>query len=363
MIDKKALITTFHCCPNYGAVLQAYGLQEYLASLFSDVQILDYRPLSLVGQYKYINTYSLASILMSLWSLPSFYRKKRAFKRFEKNLHITTESFDHKVDITQQAFDYCFLGSDQIWNPEITDGFDSVYFGDVPFPIGVKKIAYAASIGKSFFTEEETVQFKALTARIDEISMREEEAKDLVKKVTGRTAAVVVDPTILSGCDCFKKFIHKVRYSHYIFVYTLRSDSGAIEVANQIATSKGLQIVQVSGVRKGLHFPKHKVIYDAGVEDFLSLIYHADYVVTDSFHGTAFSILFHKGFITIPHKTRGGRMVSLLSKAGLLSRLSHQLTDELLRETIDWFDVDKRIDQVREESKNFLKSAIYDCEA
>lgn len=360
MIEKKALITTFHCCPNYGAVLQAYGLQEYLSSLFSDVQILDYRPQSLVGQYKYINTYSFASIFMSLWSLPSFYRKRKAFKRFEKNLHITAESFSHKEDISLQAFDYSFLGSDQIWNPQITSGFDSVYFGDIPLPSDTRTIAYAASIGKSFFTEEEAVQFKALTARIDEISMREEEAQDLVQKVTGRTAAVVVDPTILSGCDCFKKFIHKVRYSHYIFVYTLRPNSGAIEVANQIAKSKGLRIVQVSGLRKDLHSPKHKVIYDAGVEDFLSLIYHADYVVTDSFHGTAFSILFHKEFITIPHKTRGGRMVSLLSKAGLLSRLSEQATEDLLGEGIDWSDVDKRIGKVREESRFFLKSVIYD---
>lgn len=361
MIRKKALISTFHFCPNYGAMLQTYALQEFLRTMFLEVRVLDYRPQYLQNQYRYINTYSFASILMSLWSLPTFFRKKMAFKRFEKNLSLTSGRFYCKEEITFQPFEYFFLGSDQIWNPDITDGFDPVYFGNIPKPSDSYTIAYAASIGKSVFTKKESTQFKQLIKGISKIAMREDDARELVRKETGEETTVVVDPTILVGGECFRKFIHSVNCSGYIFVYTLGADSRVIDVANEVAKTKGSKIIQVSGVKKGLFFSKHEVIYDAGVEDFLSLLYHADYVVTDSFHGTAFSILFHKEFITIPHKTRGGRMQSLLSKTNLLTRLSQQVSDSLLMSTIDWIDVDNRLERVRTESKEYIKSVIYDC--
>lgn len=360
MIRKKALITTFHFCPNYGAMLQAYALQEYLRTLFLEVRVLDYRPRPLLNQYRYINTYSFASILMSLWSLPTFFRKKLAFKRFEKNLSLTSGRFYCKEEITFQPFEYFFLGSDQIWNPDITDGFDSVYFGDISKPSDSHTIAYAASIGKSVFTEKESTQFKQLIKGISKIAMREDDAQELVRIETGEETVVVVDPTLLVGGECFRKFIHNVNCSGYILVYTLGEESRVIDIANEVSKTKGFKVIQVSGLRKGFRKSKHKVIYDAGIEDFLSLIYHADFVVTDSFHGTSFSILFHKEFITIPHKTRGGRILSLLSKTNLLTRLSQKVSDSLLTNPIDWVDVDNRLERMRTESKEYIKSVIYD---
>lgn len=360
MSRKKTLIITFQCCPNYGAVLQAYALQEYLKTLSLDVEILDYRPESLTKQYVYINTYSIASIVMSLWSLPWYYRKKLAFKRFEQYLNLTSKTYYSKNNIDMQHIDYCFLGSDQIWNPEITSGFDPVYFGNVSLSSNSKLIAYAASIGKASFAPEEVGIFKTLMSKIPHVAMREDEAQDLVLRTTGVKTSVVVDPTILAGTECFKKFIYKVKYSKYVFVYRLCSDSKTIELAYDVARRKGLKVIEISGLRRGLRNSKHKVIYDAGVEDFLSLLFYADYVVTDSFHGTAFSVLFHKQFITLPHKTRGGRMKSLLSKVNLLGRISSKVSDNLLDNIVNWDDVDKRLDEIRAFSQTYIKTSIYD---
>lgn len=362
MSNKKALIITFQCCPNYGAMLQAYALQEYLKTLSLDVEILDYRPKSLTKQYVYINTYSIASIIMSIWSLASYYRKRQAFKRFEQYLNLTSKTYYSKNNIDLQYIDYCFLGSDQIWNPEITSGFDPVYFGNVNLSTSSKVIAYAASIGKKSFTSEEVGKFKTLITKIHRIAMREDEAQDLVLRTTGVKTLVVVDPTILAGVECFSKFISKVKYSNYVFVYRLGSDSRTIEVAYDVANRKGLKVIEISGLRKGISNPKHKVIYDAGVEDFLSFLFYADYVVTDSFHGTVFSVLFHKQFITIPHKTRGGRMKSLLSKINLLERISSEISDDLLDNIVDWNDVDKRLEEIKAFSRTYIKESIYDKE-
>lgn len=357
MPNKKVLIITFQCCPNYGAMLQAYALQEYLKTLSLDVEILDYRPKSLTKQYVYINTYSLASIIMSIWSLASYYRKRRAFKRFEQYLNLTGKTYYSKNNIDMQYIDYCFLGSDQIWNPEITSGFDPVYFGNVNLSDSSKIIAYAASIGKKSFTSEEVGKFKTLITKIHRIAMREDEAQDLVLRTTGKKTSLVVDPTILAGVECFRKFINKVKFSKYVLVYRLSSDLKIIDVANEVANRKGLKVIEISGLRKGIRNPKHKVIYDAGVEDYLSLLFYADYVVTDSFHGTVFSVLFHKQFITIPHKTRGGRMKSLLSKVNLLDRISSKVTDDLLDKIENWNDVDMRLDEERAFSQTYIKNS------
>ena len=190
--------------------------------------------------------------------------------------------------------------------------------------------------------------------------MREEEAQELVEKTTGVKSSVVLDPTILVGAECFQKLVHEVDETNYVFVYRLRGDAETMQVANEVAKKKGLKIIEVSGLRKGLKINNHKIIYSAGVEDFLSLLYHADYVVTDSFHGTAFSILFHKSFITIPHKTRGGRMKTLLGKANLLDRMTTYVNDYLLNSTIEWEKVDSNLEIARKHSQDYIRFSIYE---
>lgn len=359
MKTKTALIITFQCCPNYGAVLQAYALKEYLKTLDLYVEILDYRPQSLMKQYAYVNTYSIASVIMSLYSLPTYYQKRRSFKHFQTNLNLTEKTYYRKEELNLRNIDYCFVGSDQIWNPDITSGFDPVYFGDIQWSSHPKIIAYAASIGKSFFTQNESKSFSNLIRKINCISMREEEAQGLVEKTTGLQSTVALDPTILVGAECFHKFVHKIDKTKYIFVYRLRKDSETLQVANEVAKRKGLKIIEISGMRKGIKKTKHKTIYSAGIEEFLSLLYHSDYVITDSFHGTAFSILFHKSFITIPHKTRGGRMKSLLGKVDLLDRMTSEISEDLLNSVIEWDEVDEKLKIARQKSQDYIKTSIY----
>ena len=116
--------------------------------------------------------------------------------------------------------------------------------------------------------------------------------------------------------------------------------------------------MEISGRRKGLRKPAHEVLYDAGPEEFVSLIANAAFVVTDSFHGTVFSLLFHRPFITIPHQTRGGRLLTLLGVCGLHERCCTQPDDAVVDAPIDWENSDRLLAQARENSLRFLQNAL-----
>ncbi len=356
MKDKIAYIVTFHCVPNYGAVLQTYGLQEYLKTVVKEVRILDYRPNALLKDYRNINYYSVGSVVMSLYSMLPFLAKKRAFSKFEKRMNLSVITGKQARDFKNVKCDYLFCGSDQIWNPNVTDDFDPVYFGAFPMNDTPKVISYAASLGKSIFSNKELYQMRKLLEHVDAISVREKEAQKILKDYLGIESVLVADPTILANPEVFKSLVKDVRYRNYLFVYTLTNNPRTLQVAKQVADMKGLLIVQVNGNRKSLSKSSHIIIHDAGPEEFLSLLYHADFVVTDSFHGTVFSNLFHVPYITIPHKTRGGRMVSLLTELGMQNRLTE--FSDICEIPIDWAVVDDNIRRIRDISIHFINQSL-----
>lgn len=356
MINKTAYIATFHCVPNYGAVLQAYGLQEYLASIFNKVCILDYRPDTLLNEYNAINFFSVGSIALSLLTLGPFLKKKRAFASFEKNLILSPISGKHIDDFSNLNTDYLFLGSDQIWNPNITHGFDPAYFGVFSMSKRPKIISYAASLGKDCFSKIELEQLNQLIKNVDMVSVREREVRELLLMKLNVKSTLVADPTILAGASVFSKLVKPVKYQNYLFLYTLTKNPITLQLANEIARKTGFQIIQVNGNRAFYQSHGHIVINDAGPEEFLSLLYNSSFVVTDSFHGTVFSNLFHIPYITVPHKTRGGRIASLLNELGMTNRLSE--TAKAYDEPINWDTVDFNLKRLQALSIEFINNSL-----
>lgn len=357
----KALIVTLHCCPNYGAVLQAFALSEFLKTIFNNVEVVDYQPTSVMNEYRYINTYSLPSIVMSLFSLPNFIRKRRRFAKFSQSYLTLSPLYIKTEQIKYRDIDCCFLGSDQIWNPEITNGLDPIYFGIFNANDNMKVISYAASLGNNKALSDCKNDFTDYLNRVDSISVREEAAKNFILSIINRPVSVVLDPTLLAGVDVFRQFVRPVKIRvPYLLIYTLNAspDNEIRPLASVIAKKLGLKLIEINGNRNGLKRPKHKVIYDASPETFITLIAHSAYIVTDSFHGTAFSLLFHRPFITLKHKTRGDRMHNLLSKVNLLDRLTSTPTDMQITNQIDWNMVDASLNAEKNQSTNFIKQSI-----
>ena len=350
----KAGIVTFHCVPNYGAALQAYALFQNLKKYYDDVKVIDYCPDCLLSDYKTFDFSGPKAIIGSALTAPACVRKKRKFKRF------VSERMDLEpwpaADKALHSYDSVFCGSDQIWNSEITKGIDPMYFADC-FPGTVVKASYAASIGKSALSDADCKAMLSLVSRLNRISVREPEAADLIEKLTGNRPEVVVDPTILAGKDLFAPIVRPLRDRPYVLYYQLaRKDSRALSLAEKIARYKNLDLVGLCGNRAPQIGKRHDVICDAGPEEFVSLIAGADYVVTDSFHGTVFSLLFHRPFASIPKATRGGRITNLLDIVGLMVRYTDRFDKDVLLRDIDWGEVDNSLAREREVSEHFVTS-------
>lgn len=358
-MNKKASILTFHCVPNYGAVLQAYALQEVLKNFFDEVEILDYRPNNLTREYNVINYYSVFSVAATLFSSSSFKKKKQRFFEYEnKYFNLSSRHIINISSLKNYRTDALFLGSDQIWNPDITNGFDKAYFGKFDIADSAKVISYAASIGKNSITNTQSYILNHLLNGIDAISVRESQAKDILQNLCDKSIEVVADPTILAGREYFDCMVTKKEKKPYVLLYSLNGYEETEKLAEDVAEFKGLKLIELSGRRKPILKPHHKAIYDAGPEEFVSYIANAEFVVTDSFHGTVFSLLYHKNFLTVPHKTRGARIVNLLNVADVSSRLTDKFSEDIASPKINWEKVDENLNVERKKSYDFIKEAI-----
>lgn len=328
----KIGILTFHCAHNYGAVLQCYALQKVLKNMGYNVEVINYTPLYFVNFYHYFYwrrfiskkpLLLIKSTLLEFRILKKRYLRYQAFKQFiYKHISLSTKFCNNKK--ISENYDIYIMGSDQIWNPNITSGFDSAYFGFFPFK---KKdrvyISYAASMGKTNLTPKETEYFKHALKNFNGISVREEELKKCLQQLTSQEIRTVLDPTLLLPLTAWEDILIKPTISErYILVYQVRQDDNTVRIAQLIAQQLNCQIIEISAnVRLG-NKNRIKTLETCAPEEFLGLIKYSTCVITTSFHGTVFSILFKKDFYCIKlDDDSNSRSSSLLKIFNLSSRM------------------------------------------
>lgn len=359
----KIGILTFHCAHNYGAVLQCYALQEYLKSCGHTVFVIDYRPSYFTNSRDYKKFSLRLFITRNLSLLPkTFYEaikffnaritKWNAFEKFIKN-YLNLYSPGSQFDAND--FDACIIGSDQVWNNRITGGvFDKMYFGvDFKCPV----ISYAASTISSGFTTDEENNLKRLLSNFKALSVREQNLSDALKKIGFNKTPVVLDPTILAGSVPLKKFISRnIIKKPYVAVYMVRHDSKLIEYAHKYCSMHKLQLLEIAN-DFNIERRKNK-IYTAGIEDFVTIINNADFIITNSFHGTAVSILLQKQFVAIRQNGPiDNRIEQILSDFKLTNRFI-QSDDTSIFDNIDYAAVNQLIEIHRQKSIEYLTNAL-----
>lgn len=356
----KANIITFHCVPNYGAMLQSYAMQKLFESFFDKVELLDYRPFYLTKPYKYFRTDTLLGRVSSLLNLPTNIIKYWRFNHFlNHEIRLTAKTY-YRYDDIQIDADCLILGSDQIWNLSILGTIDKTYYGILPFYKG-KRIAYAASIGSEVVSEDEKVIYKELVDNMDAISVRENQAKSiLLSSNINKSIDIVLDPTLMIDSSVWRLLEHPIHLpERYIALYSLCSYESTYEYAKNLSKQRGLPIVEILG--RDIDFrnqKKYVQLATCGPKEFLYVLDHAEYVVTDSFHGTAFSIIFRKKFMVDPHKKRGGRMRELLAKLDLSERL---ISADRVIDTESVVFMEKHetlLRRYQEESRDFITNAM-----
>lgn len=359
----KIGILTFHDADNYGAVLQAYALKEIVKKIEKDVEIINYKQPYILNDYKIISIGKtkdingiIKSIIISLLHLHISIIKKIKFNSFRnKYMDITKDIFLNLSDI--KGKDVYVVGSDQVWNGDLTH-YDKAFFLEF-CTRNKKRIAYAASIGKDNITDYDWNYFRENINDIDYISLREDSAVKIIQSITEKKVYHVLDPTLLMDRSLWDEVCcrNKIKYK-YILVYKLSNNEGVLKFAETIARRLNLKVICISdSIKKNRHGFKN--IKRVGVTEFVALFKNASFILTDSFHGTAFSIIFNKNFITIPCEKRANRMISLLDMLKLNDRIikSNQIGKDFLLE-IDYTIPNEILKIEKEKSFTFLKEAI-----
>lgn len=346
----KAGIVTFEKAINYGTSLQAVALLKVLQEQEIDAAFVHHYceeidKTSRVFDWKQAR--SPAYTLAHLYNLDVARKRKNQFKRFW-NQHYVTGPDD------PAHYDIVIAGSDQVWNYNLT-ARDWFFFLD--FPKGkLKKVSYAGSFGLSQIDPALQPSICPLLEDFDYISVREQTAAGLVEEICGRKVPVVLDPTLLLNRQQWSE-LADLDFSHrgYIFVYTVFNSNSLWEFAYELSKKTGLPIRTISYSK--IHRRKAEYTLDAGPAQWLSHILNAEYVVTNSFHGFAFSVNFEKQFYyeLPPHSSGVGSRLSDMAQAyGLTGReLKHK--DEC---AIDYAPVRDKLEKDREKSMDFIRSFL-----
>lgn len=385
MSDKKIGVCACYDQKNYGSMLQVLATVIKIEELGYDYEIIRYsRKLTLNLLVR-----SLSRIPERLKFEAEQNRKRKKFASIEgltERVQQRNECFkifcvdrfrkfspiyDTYSDLQKVASRYAavLVGSDQLWRPEgYTTGFYNLMF----VPDNVPKIAYATSFGVSQIPENKKKIAKQFLSRMDYISVRELRASEMIKELIGRDVPTVVDPTLLFTGEEWNNIIplKKIIDEKYIFCYLLGSNPQHREWVNELKKCTGYKIVTIpfldEFVEGDIAFGDNQ-IFDAGPAEFVNLIRNAEYVCTDSFHGSVFSILNHKQFVTFNRfsdeskNSRNSRIESLLKQTGLQSRRMtkpDQKIDEVIMAEVNYGQVEKRLGKMRGESIAYLQEAL-----
>ena len=360
----KIGILTFHCADNYGAVLQCYATQEFLRSLGHEVYVIDYRPDYILRSYPLIRTQRIScsnplqtavNLVKELIHLPKRFQLKRGYHHFSSTYLSLTDTVTR--DTVPATLDAYVVGSDQVWNPRLTQGFDDVYFCRFPFPKeGKKYIAYAASMEAETLNAATEIFYREALQSFDALSVREQPLQQLLQHLTSQPVCQVLDPTLMVPTTTWNNLSAKVKLpKKYVLVYQGRSSHHTLHIARDIARQIGAEVV-VLGTWFSLNrnFSYHSV----SPEEFIYAVRHAACIVTTSFHGTAFSIIFNRPFYTIRlNDGADSRSQSMLATLCLHDRMIGVDTTPSYS-SIDYTNANALLEDLRKGSQEYLKEAL-----
>lgn len=360
-------IITFHCADNYGAMLQAYGLKKYISDAGAQAHIVRYEPSFMTGRHWWFPYIPSGGILCRMrrsiggWKThletgTGFFLLRAKMKRFRKEYLIGKG--DRKLVSSWQlrglAYQSYIVGSDQIWNPDVTIGLKSVYFGAFQNEYKKKVISYGASLGGEALAPQYEKQFSELVQHVDAVSLREADAVPYVQRLYQGKVETVLDPVFLLSGKCWKGVAKKPDRKHYILIYQTEQNQELIRFVQSLAADTGLPVVELQiGMGKiGKDFLPD---YAVGPAEFLGYILQATYVVTNSFHAVAFSIIFEKKFLAFLYSKSGIRVRNVLRMSGLENRLYEKGKEGQIDADIDWDEVNRKIKEHVRFSEAFLK--------
>lgn len=363
-------LITFHFAHHYGAQLQALATMKAIQGLGHECQIIDYRlPHTTRTNQIFKKSRAVRDMASDAHTALHYAAFQRRFQRFEdfvaQEMELSPQRYTSFDQLREgpPAYDVYVSGSDQIWNPYIFQDkqFDPAFLLD--FVKEGRRIAYAPSLGVPQLPEDKAAELKRFLEPFSALSVREKRGQVLVREAAGRQAKVVLDPTLLLNGDDWGKLAAPPQHQGpYILCYFVSDPGEAAPYALALSKRTGWPIVQLAGARRKIEGAR-EIVFDAGPREFLGLFQHAAAVVTNSFHGAAFSLQFKKDFFTSmsPKERREptfSRIYSLLSRLGCADRIIGLDTTAPIDAKMDYDQVYERLEAARADSLAYLKAAV-----
>lgn len=355
----KLGILTFHCAHNYGAMLQCYALQEFLRNQGHEVYVIDYRPGYLASPYRkhrlsHCFSKNPPRMLKRLLSEPFLYKKRgERWEEFDHFMRTKLNLYPYDRNSDYSDFDLLLLGSDQIWSTRLTGGqFDPVFFGQ---GVNCRKATYAASMSPICLSAAEKKTLPSLLRDFNAISVREAELAQALRPLTDKEVYVVCDPVLLLRKEEWEKRCVPVSTKRpYVLCYNLLRSEECAEQARRISRELGYELIDITALL--LPFKSgRRYLQTLDPISFISYFKEAVFVVTSSFHGTVFSVIFQKPFYVVGMGSLGGRSASLLAKLGLSDRILEKATGSF-DGNIDYEKVKVLLENYRMESVDYLEN-------
>lgn len=372
-INKNIGLLTFHRAYNYGAVLQCYALKQVIQELSINCEVIDYWPKYFKNIY-YLKcersiqhphiTYSIKKMKVR----KILNKRNENFEMFIKDyICPSQQTILNKEEMIESRlpYDAFLVGSDQVWSDTCAN-FDEVFFLKFPAAFRKKKFSYAASFGTTEIPERLKEEYFRRLKPFNGISVREESGKNILTKLGLENIYVNCDPTLLLKAEDWRSISTKQNnYGKYILIYYVTDGKSVRKYAEELSKKTNMKVISIPCQvdYEGLSaFEDKKFGFYAYPEcspnEFLNLFDNAEYVITNSFHGTVFSLIFHKKFLSQISLDTGkinNRSKELLKKTNLLNR---ELGVGNIYDSITWKDVDKALDDERSKSIDYLEKAF-----
>lgn len=355
-------IMTFHNTLNYGAELQAYALKKSIKIMGYSACLIDYQ-CNAVNRREAVKWPSMRHILRhpvnsfrETVDLPKRKTRKEKFANFAA-LRLDLDASIHSQN-SLTKYDAVVVGSDQVWNLSCTGGDKTYFLGDIPHG-EVKKVSYAASFGGASMPARMTSDLGKAIQDFDAISVREASGVEIVKRLSGRDAVQVLDPTLLLAGEEWRNMCGS---SHgeggYVFAYVVSERRNTLRFAREVSDEMGLPLVIIDCYGAPRLSERGLYINDASPEEFLALIRDAALVITSSFHGLALSLAMGSEVRYSLDTKRANANSRLEDLARLVGVEDHEVSKGLHCKAINFDTVEEFLEEKREESWRFLSSAL-----
>ena len=354
---------------NYGSALQSWALYTTINKIGQgewEAILVDYcpdahlnsNPLNPIEDMMDVDEESRKMCELSLPAIEiNFYK----FEEFYDNYFIKTKekyTSSNLNEIVNEEMDGFVCGSDTIFCID-EFGFDEGYYANIPCMKNGYSVSYAASFGDSHFTEDSLHKLNDFLQNFNYITLRETDMLNYVNDNTLVPVKRVLDPTLLLTSNDYNQIAApKQETKKYLLIYTRRYDEDMHTFAEKFAKENGWDVIEIS--LRATNAEKHRMYYEAGVEEFLSLVKNAEFVVTNSFHGFIFSVVYKKQFFVFSREWANTKIFELASLIGLTDRLIEK-GSEIIDSKIDYDNVFNILDFEREKSIRILKEELMNC--